>query len=79
MGKVLGGGSSINGMIWARGHKTDWDFFAAETDEAWSYQQVLNIYKRIEDWHGEPDALRRGTGSLVQAAPEPNPIAPAML
>src|SRR5262245_58805365 len=31
MGKVLGGGSSINAMIWARGHKSDWDFFASET------------------------------------------------
>jgi choline dehydrogenase len=31
MGKVLGGGSSINLMIWARGHKHDWDFFAEES------------------------------------------------
>ena len=30
MGKVLGGGSSINVMVWARGHKSDWDFFASE-------------------------------------------------
>jgi choline dehydrogenase len=30
MGKVLGGGSSINAMAWARGHKNDWDFFASE-------------------------------------------------
>ena len=38
MGKVLGGGSSINVMCWARGHKNDWDFFAAEArDAAWSY------------------------------------------
>src|ERR1700738_2751868 len=48
MGKVLGGGSSINLMCWARGHKNDWDFFAAEArDAAWSYQSVLNIYRRI--------------------------------
>jgi choline dehydrogenase-like flavoprotein len=32
MGKVLGGGSSINVMVWARGHKNDWDFFAAEAE-----------------------------------------------
>src|SRR6201993_1405189 len=44
MGKVLGGGSSINVMIWARGHKSDWEFFASEAgDKAWSYQSVLNI------------------------------------
>jgi choline dehydrogenase len=30
MGKVLGGGSSINVMVWARGHKSDWDCFASE-------------------------------------------------
>jgi len=34
MGKVLGGGSSINGMCWSRGHKNDWDFFAAEAGDA---------------------------------------------
>jgi choline dehydrogenase len=44
MGKVLGGGSSINVMAWARGHKNDWDFFAQEADDpAWSYESVLNI------------------------------------
>src|SRR5260221_13284432 len=37
MGKALGGGSSINVMVWARGHKDDWDFFASEAgDPAWS-------------------------------------------
>ncbi len=60
MGKVLGGGSSINVMCWARGHKNDWDFFAAEArDAAWSYESVLNIYRRIEDWHGAPDPKYR--------------------
>src|SRR6516162_3077168 len=47
MGKVLGGGSSINVMVWARGHKSDWDFFAAEAgDTAWNYDSVLKIYHR---------------------------------
>jgi choline dehydrogenase len=82
MGKVLGGGSSINVMTWARGHKNDWDFFAAEAgDKAWSYESVLNIYRRIEDWHGAPDPDYRGTGGpvYVQPSPDPNPIAPAAL
>ena len=82
MGKVLGGGSSINGMIWARGHKSDWDFFASESgDPAWSYESVLNIYRRIEDWHGAPDPKYRGTGGpvFVQPTPDPNPIAYALL
>lgn len=82
MGKVLGGGSSVNAMIWARGHKADWDCFAAETGEpGWSYHEILKIYRRIEDWQGEPDPERRGVGGLlyVQPAPEPNPIAPALV
>jgi choline dehydrogenase len=82
MGKVLGGGSSINVMTWARGHKSDWDFFASEaSDPAWSYDSVLDIYRRIEDWHGVPDPQYRGTGGpvFVQPAPDPNPIAPALL
>src|ERR1700722_13471424 len=82
MGKVLGGGSSINGMGWARGHKNDWDFFASEHGEtAWNYESVLNIYRRMEDWQGAPDPTRRGTGGLVfvQSAPVPNPISPAMV
>jgi choline dehydrogenase len=39
MGKVLGGGSSVNVSTWSRGHKADWDAYSAETDEpAWGYE-----------------------------------------
>src|ERR1700722_3767897 len=82
MGKVLGGGSSINGLGWARGRKNAWDFFASESGEtARNYASVLNIYRRMEDWLGASDATRRGTGGLVfvQSPPDPNPIAPAMV
>jgi choline dehydrogenase len=82
MGKVLGGGSSINVMAWARGHKNDWDYFASEAgDKAWSYESVLDIYRRIEDWHGAPDPDYRGTGGPVYVEParDPNPIASAAL
>jgi choline dehydrogenase len=82
MGKVLGGGSSVNVMAWSRGHKNDWEFFASEAgDPAWNYKSVLNIYRRIEDWHGAPDPKYRGSGGpvYVQPAPLSNPIFPAML
>jgi choline dehydrogenase len=82
MGKVLGGGSSINVMAWARGHQSDWEFFAAAAgNPAWNYESVLNIYRRIEDWHGIPDPQYQGTGGpvFVEPAPNPNRIAPAML
>jgi choline dehydrogenase len=80
MGKVLGGGSAINAMVWARGHRSDWNFFAEEADEpAWGYESVLDLHRRIEDWHGAPDPHYRGTGGPVflQSAPEPSPLAPA--
>lgn len=80
MGKILGGGSSINIMVWARGHQRDWDFFASKAhDPAWSYDSALEIYRRIEDWHGTPDPKYRGTGGpvFVQPAPDPNPLASA--
>jgi choline dehydrogenase len=69
-------------MAWARGHKSDWDFFALESgDPAWSYASVLEIYRHIEDWHGAPDPKYRGTGGpvFVEPAPDPNPVAPAMV
>ncbi|MDT5152954.1 MAG: choline dehydrogenase [Mycobacterium sp.] len=82
MGKVLGGGSSINGMMWSRGHQNDWDYIASEAgDKAWSYESVLNIYRSIEDWHGSPGPDYRGTGGpvYIEPAPNPNPIAPAAI
>lgn len=82
MGKVVGGGSSINATVWARGHKNDFDHWAAETGDAgWSYARVLDIYRRIEDWQGTPDPTRRGKGGRlwIEPARNANPIAAAML
>jgi choline dehydrogenase len=79
---VLGGGSSINVLAWVRGHREDWEHFAAEAgDEAWNYQSVLGLYRRIEDWQGAPDAAYRGTGGpvSVQPAQQPSPVIPALL
>lgn len=82
MGKALGGGSSINVMVWARGHRADWDHFAAVSgDPGWGYGAVLDIYRRIEDWQGAADPQHRGVGGpvWVQPAREPSPLAGAML
>jgi choline dehydrogenase len=82
MGKGLGGGSSINVMVWARGHKGDWDHFAAESgDDAWGYQSILGYYRRIENWQGAPDPTRRGVGgpAYVAQPKAPQPIAEALL
>jgi choline dehydrogenase len=82
MGRVLGGGSSVNVMVWARGHKNDWEDFAAESgDPAWNYASVLQIYRRVEDYLGQPDPARRGQGGPVHVSPARNaqPIAHAMV
>lgn len=75
MGKVLGGGSSVNGMIWARGHKNDFDDWAEQTGDAgWRYSSVLDLYRRIEDWDGPADPLRRGTGGPLSVTLPRDPI-----
>jgi choline dehydrogenase len=83
MGKVLGGGSSINVGTWSRGHRTDWDSFAAAAqDPDWSYAHILDIYKRcIENWTGVADPDYRGTGGAmhVQPAADPHAFALALL
>ena len=72
MGKTLGGGSSINVMVWAQGHKNDWNFFASEAgDAAWSYDSIVKIYHKIESWRGKPDT-KRGTSGPVYVQPCPD-------
>src|SRR5215510_10855447 len=83
MGKVLGGGSSINVSTWSRGHRADWDFYASESrDPAWGYEAVLDLYRRrIEAWAGSPDPNYRGVDGKVrvQSAAQPYPFAFALL
>ncbi|WP_373356179.1 choline dehydrogenase [Pseudoroseicyclus sp. CXY001] len=64
-GKVIGGSSSINGMIYVRGHARDYDHWAEEGAAGWSYADVLPYFKRMEDWHAGGhggDASWRGQG-----------------
>jgi choline dehydrogenase len=57
-GKVLGGCSSINGMIYMRGQARDYNEWAYLTgDDSWSWEQVLPIFKKTEDYHGGTDAF----------------------
>ncbi|WP_390910658.1 choline dehydrogenase [Pseudosulfitobacter sp. SM2401] len=78
-GKVIGGSSSINGMVYVRGHAKDFDHWAESGADGWSYADVLPYYKRMENWddngHGG-DAEWRGTdGPLhVTRGPRNNPL-----
>ena len=50
-GKVIGGSSSINGMVYVRGHACDFDYWSDSGAVGWSYADVLPYFKRMEKWH----------------------------
>jgi choline dehydrogenase len=83
MGRVLGGGSSVNVSAWSRGHRADWDHYASEAaDAAWSYGAILDLYRRrIEAYVGTPDPDYRGLDGMVHVQPvsRPHPFAFAFL
>ncbi|QXT38982.1 choline dehydrogenase [Gymnodinialimonas ceratoperidinii] len=65
-GKVVGGSSSINGMIYVRGHAKDFDTWAEMGADGWSYADVLPYFKRAETWHGDAgDPAYRGSSGPV--------------
>ncbi|MET4783550.1 GMC family oxidoreductase N-terminal domain-containing protein [Glaciihabitans sp. UYNi722] len=69
MGRGLGGGGSVNVSVWSRGHESDWNSYASLTgDNVWDYPHVLDVYRRIECYHGAPDN-RRGTNGPVWVQP----------
>jgi choline dehydrogenase len=71
-GKLLGGSSSINGMVFVRGQAQDFDTWAQMGNRGWSYNDVLPIFKRMESYAGEgDDAFRGRKGPLRVTNPEP--------
>ena len=75
-GKVIGGSSSINGMVFVRGHARDFDHWAESGATGWSYADVLPYFRRMETWHGgEPGEFRGTSGPLhVSRGPRTNPL-----
>jgi|SoiMethySBSTD1v2_1073268.scaffolds.fasta_scaffold12868_3 choline dehydrogenase-like flavoprotein len=63
-GRVLGGSSSINGMLFVRGNRENYDAWAREGCTGWSYADVLPAFKRLEDWEGGASDFR-GAGGPV--------------
>ncbi|MGC2198575.1 MAG: GMC family oxidoreductase N-terminal domain-containing protein, partial [Stellaceae bacterium] len=71
-GKLLGGSSSINGMVFVRGQAQDFDTWAQMGNRGWSYTEVLPFFKLMESYSGEgDDALRGREGPLRVTNPEP--------
>ncbi|MBP7817534.1 MAG: choline dehydrogenase [Phenylobacterium sp.] len=74
-GKGWGGSSSINGMIYIRGHARDYDQWRQMGLQGWSYKDVLPYFKRSESLEGGGDQWHGGSGPLaVTKASDPNPI-----
>jgi choline dehydrogenase len=83
-GKVIGGSSSINGMVYVRGHAKDFDAWEAMGASGWSYADVLPYYKRMETWdpagHGGDASWRGRDGPLhVTRGKRDNPLVQAFV
>lgn len=63
-GKMMGGSSSINGMVYMRGQPQDYDHWAQLGNRGWSYQDVLPIFRRMERYEGGSDKFRGRNGLL---------------
>ena len=64
-GKVLGGSSSINGMVYVRGHPCDFDEWERAGARGWSYRHCLPYFRKAESWVGGADDYRGGEGPLA--------------
>ena len=83
-GKVIGGSSSINGMVYVRGHARDYDHWAESGAQGWAYADVLPYFKRMENWHsgghGGDKTWRGRKGPLhVTRGPRINPLTRAFV
>lgn len=86
-GKVIGGSSSINGMVYVRGHAKDFDTWEAMGAQGWAYADVLPYFQRMESWHGDQDASMPGdpawrgaNGPLhITRGPRSNPLFAAFI
>ena len=69
-GRVLGGSSSINGMVYIRGHARDYDYWSQSGARGWSYAELLPYFKRAESHQAGGDTYHGGDGPLHVARPD---------
>src|SRR6202040_922876 len=80
LGHVLGGGSSINAMVWTRGMQRDYDGWAKNGATGWAFADVLPVFKSQEDWEGGANAWRGAGGPIhIRRPKDPHPTAPAFI
>ena len=63
-GKVVGGSSSVNGLLWVRGNRANYDSWAAEGNTGWDADSVNEAYKRVEDFEDGADDYRGAGGPI---------------
>jgi len=73
-GRVLGGSSSINGMIYVRGQPEDFDHWGQLGNRGWSWDDVLPYFKQAEDWQGGGDDFHGGGGPLLTSRTADQPF-----
>jgi choline dehydrogenase len=78
-GKVLGGSSSINGMVYIRGQAEDFDHWRQLGNQGWSFQDVLPYFKRAEHQTRGPDPFHATEGPLCVSDVEPHPLCEAFI
>lgn len=79
-GRTLGGSSAINGMIYVRGHKSDYDSWAYQGCVGWDYESVLPYFRKSEDYEGGESRYHGVGGPLhVSHNHHPNPICEAAI
>ena len=80
-GKTLGGSGSINGHVYTRGHRSDFDTWAEMGNRGWSYEEVLPYFKRSEGRIGEGDDRYRGRSGpfTITDIDEPDPLCDAFI
>ena len=79
-GRLLGGSSSINGLVFVRGQPQDFDTWAQMGNKGWSYADVLPFYKRLERYDGGDDEFRGRDGPLRVTYPdEKGPLYDALI
>jgi choline dehydrogenase len=80
LGKVLGGSGSINGVLWARGNRADYDGWADAGNPGWDFRSVLPLFKKSEDWEDGASEIRGAGGPIrVERARDLHPVAAALV
>src|ERR1700741_1235044 len=80
LGHVLGGGTSINAMVWMRGMQRDYDRWADNGAKGWAFVDVLPVFKKQEDWEGGANEWRGAGGPIhIRRPKDPHPTAPAFI